>query len=383
MKRNLLILSIAILCASCGGRQKSADGVQLLDAKAFEMQLSGKPIALYTLQNANGMTAQFTNYGARIVALWAPASDGTFKDVVWGFETIDGYLNTADKYCGPIVGRFGNRINKGRFTLDGKEYQLTINNGENHLHGGTGGFEAQIWDTHESTDPEGNPAIEMSYHAADGEQGYPGNLDIKVIYSLTPDNKLSIRYQATTDAPTILNPTSHAYFNLHGTSERSTDSHLMTIHASHFTPTGAGLIPTGELRQVEGTPLDFRAPTTIGARLDTLDYQPLLLGNGYDHNWVLDKSQAGAMELAAEVYEPATSILMKIITDQPAFQFYAGQGMDGKEVGKRGDHHNFRSGVALEAQNFPDAPNHNNFPTSVLRPTELYTQHTVYAFEVR
>ena len=221
----------------------------------------------------------------------------------------------------------------------------------------------------------------MSYRSADGEEGYPGNLDITVTYSLTPDNGLVIDYEATTDAPTIVNPTSHVYYNLHGTTEHSTDSHLLTIHASGFTPTDAGLIPTGEILPVEGTPLDFRTPHAIGERIGRTDYEPLAFGNGYDHNWVLDKPEAGTVSLAAEAYEPATGIRMKIYTDQQGLQFYAGQGMDGKEVGKRGDRHNFRSGIALETQNFPDAPNHDNFPSSVLRPGETYTQHTVYAFE--
>ncbi len=382
MNRNLWILTVAAALASCGGAQKPGKGVELIDASAFRTEIAGKPVTLYTLQNENGMAVQITNYGARIVALWVPSADGSFKDVVWGYENIDGYLRTADKYCGPVVGRYGNRIGKGRFTLDGKEYQLTINNGENHLHGGTGGFEARVWNGRETVDKQGNPAVEMTYRSADGEEGYPGNLDIAVTYSLTPDNELVIDYAATTDAPTIVNPTSHVYYNLHGTSEKSTDSHLLTIHASHFTPTDAGLIPTGEIRPVEGTPLDFRTATAIGARLDTpLTYEPLVFGNGYDHNWALDKPEPKAVTLAAEVYEPSTGIRMKILTDQPGFQFYAGQGMDGKEVGKRGDRHNYHSGLALETQNFPDAPNHDNFPSSVLRPGEVYTQHTVYAFE--
>ena len=196
-------------------------------------------------------------------------------------------------------------------------------------------------------------AVAMSYRSADGEEGYPGNLDITVTYSLTPDNGLVIDYEATTDAPTIVNPTSHAYYNLHGTTEHSTDSHLLTIHASGFTPTDAGLIPTGEILPVEGTPLDFRTPHAIGERIGRTDYEPLAFGNGYDHNWALDKPEAGTVSLAAEAYEPATGIRMKIYTDQPGLQFYAGQGMDGKEVGKRGDRHNFRSGIAPRNAEFP------------------------------
>ena len=245
MKRYLFLMAATACMLSCAGNGDSGNGVELLDAAAFRTKIDGKPVGLYTLQNPDGMTVQLTNYGARVVALWVPAADGRFRDVVWGYDSIDAYLRTADKYCGPVVGRFGNRIGKGRFTLDGKEYQLTINNGENHLHGGPGGFECRVWDARETTTPEGNPAVAMSYRSADGEEGYPGNLDITVTYSLTPDNGLVIDYEATTDAPTIVNPTSHVYYNLHGTTEHSTDSHLLTIHASGFTPTDAGLIPHG------------------------------------------------------------------------------------------------------------------------------------------
>lgn len=314
-------------------------------------------------------------------ALWVPSADGGFRDVVWGFEKIGDYIASLDNYCGPIVGRYGNRIGKGRFTLDGREYRLTINNGENHLHGGSGGFECRVWEAEEFTSPEGDPALALSYHSPDGEEGYPGNLDITVTYTLTRSNELKIDYSATTDAPTVLNPTSHVYYNLHGTTAHSTDSHLLTIHASRFTPTDAGLIPTGELLEVEGTPLDFRTPRTIGERIDDRSYEPLRFGNGYDHNWVLDNYRPHEIAPAAELYEPATGIRMRILTDQPGLQFYAGQGMDGRETGKRGDRHAFRTGIALETQNFPDAPNHPNFPSAVLRPGEVYSQHTVYAFE--
>ena len=337
------------------------------------------------MQNANGMTVQLTNYGARIAALWVPSADG-FKDVVWGYDSIDAYLNAGDKYSGPVVGRYGNRIKDGKFTLDGKEYRLTVNENGNQLHGGAGGFSTKVWDAEQFTDAEGNPAVKMTYLSADGEEGYPGNLTISVTYTLTPENEVAIDYSATTDAPTVLNPTSHVYYNLHGTSAKSTDSHLMTIYADGYTPTDAELIPTGEIAPVEGTPMDFRTATAIGARMDTPDFEPLRFGKGYDHNWVLNKTTDGThtgAHIAAEVYEPETGIVMKIYTDQPGLQFYAGQGMDGKETGKRGDIHNVRSGIALETQNFPDAPNHENFPSSVLRPGETYTQHTVYAFSLK
>lgn len=382
--KNLFLIGTVFAMVACSSHTQKVDrGISLFDTQAFDTTLNGKQVSLYTLQNTQGMAVQITNYGARVVDLWVPSADSTFKDVVWGYENIKDYLLTADKYCGPVVGRYGNRIGKGQFMLDGKTYQLSINNGANHLHGGTGGFEARVWTGRETVDTNGNPAVEMSYLAADGEEGYPGNLSITVTYSLTPDNRLVIGYRATTDAPTVVNPTSHVYFNLHGTSECSTDSHIMMLAASHFTPTDSGLIPTGEIIPVDGTPMDFRTPITIGARLDTLTYGPMIFGGGYDHNWVLDNPKVGEMSLAAELYEPSTGIVMKISTDQPGFQFYSGNGMDGKEVGKRGDRHNFRSGIALETQNFPDAPNHDNFPSSVLRPGETYTQTSIYAFEVK
>lgn len=380
MRRIFLFLTASVLLGSCTN-DPGGNGVELLDNEAFRTEIDGRQTGLYTLCNDNGMTVQITNYGARIVALWVPSADGVFRDVVWGFEKIGDYIASTDNYCGPIVGRYGNRIGKGRFTLDGREYRLSINNGENHLHGGSGGFECRVWKAEEFTSPEGDPALALSYRSPDGEEGYPGNLDITVTYTLTRNNELKIDYSATTDAPTVLNPTSHVYYNLHGTTARSTDSHLLTIHASRFTPTDAGLIPTGELLEVEGTPLDFRTPRTIGERIDDRSYEPLRFGNGYDHNWVLDNYRPHEIAPAAELYEPATGIRMRILTDQPGLQFYAGQGMDGRETGKRGDRHAFRTGIALETQNFPDAPNHPNFPSAVLRPGEVYSQHTVYAFE--
>lgn len=381
LKIPALVFAATSIMVSCGTGK--GNGIELLDKQDFIKEIGGDSVSLYTLKNSNGTTLQLTNYGARIVSLWVPSSDGTFKDVVWGYSSIDAYLNAADRYSGPVVGRYGNRIADGRFTLDGKEYQLTVNENGNQLHGGNGGFSTRVWNAEETTDSLGNPAVRMSYLSENGEEGYPGNLEISVTYSLTEDNQVILDYTATTDAPTVINPTSHVYYNLHGTSAKSTDSHLLTIYADSFTPTDAELIPTGEIAPVEGTPMDFRTPVTIGARIDTPDFEPLRLGNGYDHNWVLDKTEGKKTSLAAEVYEPETGIDMKIYTDQPGIQFYAGQGMDGKETGKRGEVHNFRSGIALETQNFPDAPNHENFPSSVLRPGETYTQHTVYAFSVR
>lgn len=379
--KKLFVMASAALMAACGG-QKEPAGPQLFNEQDFATELNGKAINLYTLQNENGMAVQVTNYGARLVDIWVPDKDGNFQDVIMGFETGEAYVNATDINNGPVVGRYGNRIGKGQFTLDGKDYQLTINDGENHLHGGTNGFGGKVWDAKMTKDAEGNDAVEMTYVSPDGEEGYPGTLTLAVTYSLTPKNELVINYKATTDSATILNPTSHSYFNLHGTNEFSTNSHVMTIYADSFTPTDKGLIPTGEIASVEGTPLDFRVPTAIGDRIDQ-DFEALVFGGGYDHNWILNKPEPKALTLAAEVYEPRTGILMKVLTDQPGMQFYSGNFMKGDETGKRGNKNNYRSGIALETQNFPDAINHENFPSPILRAGEVYTQTCIYAFEVR
>lgn len=356
-----------------------------LPASQFHQTVNGKEVRLYTLVNKNGMTAQVTNYGGRLVSLWVPSKDGSFKDVVWGYESLDEYLTATDKYAGPIVGRYGNRIAKGKFTLDGKKHTVTRNEKGNHLHGGQVGFGNRVWTARPCTNACGEKSLELTYVSPDREEGYPGTVRISVTYTLTDDNSLKLSYKATTDAPTVLNPTSHCYFNLHGTSAASTNSHLLTINGSRYTPTDSRAIPTGELAPVKKTPFDFRKPTTIGERINNPD-RNLKFGKGYDHNWVLNRpksSKPGELLEAAQVYEPSTGIAMDILTDQPGIQFYSGNFMDGKDTGKRGDKHFYRSGIALECQNFPDAPNHENFPSSVLRPGQEYTQESIYKFSIR
>lgn len=381
MKKLFVLSTLVLMIWSACTQTPQQNGPVALPASAFDTVLNGDSVTLYTLTNDSGMMVQLTNYGARIVALWVPDAAGDFKDVVLGYESIAEYLSSTDHFCGPIVGRYGNRINKGNFTLDGKTYQLTINDGANHLHGGTHGFWDKVWKARPVNSTTGEPAVEMSYLSADGEEGYPGNLTITVTYTLTQNNALKIEYQATADSTTILNPTSHSYFNLHGTTSGSTNTHLLTLHADRFTPTDAGLIPTGELDSVAGTPMDFTQATPIGERIDA-DFEPMKLAKGYDHNWVLNKA-GKELSLAAEVYEPSTGIVMRIETDQPAIQFYSGNFMDGSQIGKRGEPHNYRTGIALETQNYPDAPNHENFPSAVLRPGETYTQTCIYAFSIR
>lgn len=382
MMRKIVLISAIAAIAACGSGEKKTDGPALLNTEDFRTVHNGKEVGLYTLQNDDGMAVQLSNYGARIVSIFVKDRDGNFLDVSHGYDDIAGYLSTGDNNSGPVVGRYGNRIAKGRFTIDGQEFQLQTNEGENNLHGGDTGFAYQVWDAKETVTASGDPAVQMSYRAADGEGGYPGNLDIKVVYTLTADNKLVIDYEAVTDAPTVLNPTSHAYFNLHGTASKQILSHRMTINSDGFTATDAALIPTGEIVPVEGTPLDFRTSTPVGDRIDD-NYEALVFGKGYDHNFVLNKKGTGGPELAAEVYEPATGILMKVYTDQPAIQFYSGNFMDGSNIGKGGVPFNHRTGLALEAQNYPDAPNHPHFPNSILRPGEVYTQTTIYEFDVK
>ena len=377
MKKSHLIITIILLSISTIYSQNK---IKCIPATNFQTVINGRQTSLYTLTNSNGMTVQITNYGARVVALWVPDKNGDFQDVVWGYNSIQEYLKSTDIYCGPIVGRYGNRINKGQFTLNNTAYQLTLNNNGNHLHGGTGGFENKVWDA-KVTPINGNQAVTLSYTSPNGEEGYPGNVIIHVTYMVTENNELTIKYSATTDAPTIINPTSHCYFNLTGTAANTILEHKLKINALKYTPVTKGLIPTGELLHVKGTPLDFTKFTAIGKYINVTNEQ-LALGKGYDHNYVLNK-KLGKMGEAAEIYSDQTGIIMKVITDQPGLQFYSGNFMDGTLTGKRGDIHAFRTGFALEAQNYPDAPNHPNFPSTVLLPNQTYTQCTSYAFNIK
>lgn len=371
-----LLFGLLLTVISC---DKKKDTINEIPSSNFQIKLDGKSTNLFTLKNNNGMTAQITNYGARVVSLWVPDKQGKFQDVVWGFESINDYLTSSDIYCGPIVGRFGNRIDKGKFVLKDKQYEVTLNNNGNHLHGGTNGFYTKVWDA-KSLIIDGNEALELTYFSKDGEEGYPGNLTLTVTYILTKENSLKLEYSATTDKTTIINPTSHCYFNLSGTSKNTILDHVLFINAQKFTATNDLLIPTGEIQSLKDTPLDFSKPTAIGARIEN-NYEPLLFGKGYDHNYVINKP-LGKYEKVAEIYAPDTGVLMTVSSDQPGLQFYSGNFMKGNLIGKRGDNHNYRTGFALEAQNFPDAPNHANFPSAVLEPNQTYKQTTSYTFGI-
>src|SRR5690348_7535126 len=336
----------------------------------------GVAVSIYTLTNSRGMEARITNYGGIVVSLKAPDKTGAMSDIVLGFDTLDGYVNNTS-YFGALIGRYGNRIAKAKFNLDGHEYKLAANNGENSLHGGTRGFNRAVWTPRELSDG----GLELVYVSKDGEEGYPGNLRVRVTYHLTPANELKIEYEASTDKDTVLNLTNHSYFNLKGAGNGDILDHAVTLNADKFTPVDAGLIPTGDLRSVNGTPFDFRKGTAIGARIEQNDEQ-LKLGKGYDHNWVLNKS-ANSLSLAARVEEPTTGRVLEVHTTEPGVQFYTGNFLDGTAKGKGGKTYGFRSGFCLETQHFPDSPNKPSFPSTVLRPGQQFHSTTVYRFSAK
>ena len=344
--------------------------------EAFGATADGTAADIFTLASPDGFEARITNYGGIVVSLTAPDREGSPADVVLGYETLAEYIADSP-YFGALVGRYGNRIGGAKFTLDGVEYPLAVNDGENSLHGGIKGFDKVVWQA-ETDETDAGPALTLRYDSADGEEGYPGNLSVQVVYTWTAGPALRIDYTATTDKPTPLNPTHHSYFNLAGAGEGDILSHEMTIAADRFTPVDGGLIPTGELRPVVATPMDFRAPTPIGARIGANDEQ-LKLGGGYDHNWVLNNTD-GSLTLAARVVEPASGRVMEVLTTEPGIQFYSGNFLDGDNVGKGGKAYEHRTGLCLETQHFPDSPNRPEFPTTILQPGQTYTQTTVYRF---
>ncbi len=339
----------------------------------------GREVHQYTLTNKAGMVAQIINYGATITSLRVPDKGGKIEDVVLGYDSLQGYMD-GTTYFGAIVGRYGNRIAKGRFQLDGKEYQLTVNDGENHLHGGKIGFNKVLWEATILRD-SGEPALQLKYVSPDGEEGYPGTVILKVTYTLTEKNELRVDYEGTTDKPTILNPTQHSYFNLSGSFTNTILDHQLMIEADGITPVDKGLIPIGQIMSVSNTPFDFRNSTAIGSRINDPDPQ-FLLGHGYDHNWVL-RAGAGKVRKAAELYEPRSGRLLTIFTDQPGLQFYTGNFLDGSRKGKDGIAYQRRTGLCLETQAFPDTPNKPQFPSITLRPGQVYRQTTIYQFSTR
>ncbi len=372
------IVAVAIQGLIVGAQAQTRPAYVETRREAFQKEIDGKKVDLYILKASTGMVVKITNQGGKIVQLLVPDKDNHLGDVVLGYETVDQYV-TGRASFGAIIGRYANRIAKGRFTLNGREYQLPVNNGPNHLHGGKGThflvFEARQLDAR---------TLQLTYNFKDGEEGYPGNTSLKVVYAVTDDQELRITYEAVTDRPTVVNFTNHAFFNLAGEGRGDILDHELIINADRFTPIDATSIPTGELRAVKGTPMDFIRPARIGARINDSDEQ-LKFGTGYDHNYVLNKT-AGELSFAARLSDPVSGRIMEVYTTEPGMQLYTGNFLTGKapnDVGKGGKPYPVRSAVCLETQHFPDSPNKASFPTTVLNPGQWFTSTTVYKFSPR
>jgi aldose 1-epimerase len=373
---SLAIVMVAAIRASGGGTGETEQppakpGV----TRAPFGTAMGQPVEIFTLRNATGVEVRATNYGCIITSIRVPDRSGRFGDVVLGFDTLEPYLKDHP-FFGALAGRYGNRIAKGQFTLEDKTYKLAVNNGPNHLHGGIKGFDKVVWDAEPVA---GKAGVSFSRTSPDGEEGYPGTLEVRVTYTLTDRNELVVDYHATTDKATPINLTQHSYFNL--AEQGDILGHELTINSDRFTPVDSTLIPTGALASVTGTPFDFRKPTAIGARINQPDEQ-IRNGLGYDHNWVLNRSGEG-LQLAARVVEPKTGRTVEVRTTEPGLQFYTGNFLDGTLTGKGGTVYKRRTGFCLETQHFPDSPNKPNFPSTILEPGREYKTQTVFAFGVR
>ncbi len=372
----LILFFIAMVVAACGQKKEKTRNSLKISTAPFGNMPDGTPITLFTLVNSNGMIVKITNYGAIVQSLTAPDKNGKFEDVTLGYDKLEDYIRDKS-YFGCIVGRFGNRIAKGKFTLDGVEYTLATNNGPNHLHGGIKGFNKVVWDAEPIKNRE-SVGVKLTYLSKDGEEGYPGNLHCTVMYTLTNHNEMQIEYKATTDKATPVNLTHHSYFNLSGNGRRNILDQQLWINADFYTPVDETLIPTGELAPVKDTPFDFTKPTAIGARIHDKNQQ-LEYGHGYDHNWVLNDAD-GSLKLQASLYDPVSGRLMEIYTEEPGLQFYSGNFLDGSIIGKYGVRYTRNYCAVLETQHFPDSPNQLNFPSTILRPGETYHTVTIYKF---
>ena len=372
------ILVAAIVAAACLIACAPAAPPTQISKESFGTTPEGDPVDLYTLRNAGGCEARITNYGGIVVSLKVPDRRGNLADVVLGFDNLADYI-TKSPHFGCLVGRYGNRIARGKFTLDGKIYTLATNDGPNHLHGGVKGFDKVVWKAQSYVQKGQEPAVALEYTSKDGEEGYPGALTVRAVYTLTSDNALRLEFTATTSKDTVINLTHHSYFNLAG--QGDVLGHEVLINAGHFTPVDSTLIPIGELRPVKGTPFDFTTPTTIGARINGDDEQ-LKFGKGYDHNWVIDKP-AGEPGLMARVYETGSGRVLEVLSTEPGLQFYTGNFLDGKLKGKGGWMYQFRSAFCMEPQHYPDSPNKPDFPSVVLRPGDTYKNTIIYRFSVK
>ena len=380
MKKILKLSSLFILLlVSTVYSMSNNEVLQMIEKKLFGKLSDGSEIFAYTLKNQNGMTAEIINYGAIVVSLTAPDRNGKFEDIVLGYDNIDSYVKD-NNYFGAIVGRYGNRIGKGKFMLEGKNYQLTINNGENHLHGGKTGFSKKVWSA-EPIESKTDPALRLTYVSKDGEEGYPGTVTITVVYTLTKNNELKIEYTGTTDKTTIFNPTHHSYFNLSGNMNTTILDHELWINADKITPVDNSLITTGEFADVANTPMDFRSPKKVGKEINA-DFEQLKFGLGYDHNWVINGYNKKVNKIAS-LHEAGSGRFMEVYSNQPGVQFYSGNFLDGTATGKKGVKYQHRSALCLEAQCFPDSPNKPQFPSVILKPGEVYQQTTIYKFSTK
>lgn len=375
MKKALTGMAVALMMTACNNVavEKTTDSGLL--KSNFQTEVDGKNTDLYVLRNKNNMEVCVTNFGGRIVSVMVPDREGTMQDVVLGFDSIQDYINVPSDF-GASIGRYANRINQGKFTLDGVEYQLPQNNYGHCLHGGPKGFQYRVFDAVQTGDQE----LQLTYVAADGEAGFPGNITCKVNMKLTDDNAIDINYEAETDKPTIVNMTNHSYFNPDGDAQSNAD-HLLTIDADYYTPVDSTFMTTGEILPVEGTPMDFRTATAVGARINEYDFDQLKNGKGYDHNWVLN-AKGDINRKAASVKSPKTGIVLDVYTNEPGVQFYAGNFLDGTVTGKKGIVYNERASVCLETQKYPDTPNKPEWPTAVLRPGEKYHSQCIFKFSV-
>lgn len=368
----LSILFIGTLAISCGRSTKkpSSKFTMEISKKVFG-KVDGQPVYQYILTNRNGLSVSIINYGGIVTHLRLPDRNGQLRDIVLGYDSLDQYLRDNSPYFGAIAGRYANRIAYGRFTLDGNTYQLATNNGLHHLHGGSKGFDKVVWESEHFTEADSAGVI-LTYLSPDGEEGYPGNLQVKVVYTLNNQNQLRIDYEATTDRPTIVNLTHHSYFNLNGAGEGTIENHFLQILGDHYLPVNETLIPTGEILPVENTPMDFRTPRLIGKTLHQVS-------GGYDHTWVLNNYD-GSMRKVAELSEPQSGLKISVYSDQPGLQFYSGNFLDGSIKGKNNKYYLKHGGLCLETHHFPDSPNRPEFPSVVLRPGEVYRTTTVYEF---
>jgi aldose 1-epimerase len=368
----LLLILVAVNYIACNRSTKNKEMVK----KEVYGTHQGKDVYLLTLTNKSGNVIKLSNYGAKITWIEVPDREGKKDNITFGYDTFEEMIN-GDMSFGSVVGRYANRIAKGTFTLDGIVYHTPLNDGPNTLHGGPEGWHSVVWDT-EVLDDIKYPAVKFTYVSPDMEEGFPGTVNAEVVYTWTDNNEIVMDYKCTTDKKTVINVTNHAYFNLHGAGNGNILDHVLTLNSSAITPVDSFMIPTGEIRPVAGTPFDFNTPHTIGERIGE-DYEQLILGRGYDHNFVLDNKEP----VDATVYDPTSGRVLEVITDQPGMQLYTGNFLDGSQIGHGGKPYNFRTGLCLESDHYPDSPNHPEFPTTVLNPGETFTSQTIYRFSIR